>query len=361
MRQFTFNSILRAALILSSTTVLAEPIQEWRCTTDSLTPTAALQRIEWARKCGLTKNSDGPANWVLSNKAFDQTFEWAKEYLEKNTARAYSGNLNQYNINYYHGYARYETTPQFTVNKEVLGATANYWKWSHTTQRARPLYPSFENTPVAGSGTQLFPHPTLADCKLYTDTGGTIPFPGDYFVIAYCESSCYAPDQKLRFKGGDTNIVEAMKDHRDDLVTLSPDATLDNITTRVSTVYSYTSEVRDAEHRIHEMHTASGGMLRVTGEHPVITREGRLVKAELLKVGDELLKADGSPDSIVAISHTTHIGKVYNIKPTPRDQISNILVAQGFLVGSARFQNDDVQYMNRVLLFRGVPDEVMPQ
>jgi hypothetical protein len=58
---------------------------------------------------------------------------------------------------------------------------------------------------------------------------------------------------------------------------------------------------------------------------------------------------------------TDYFGKVYNIKPVSRERVSNVLIAQGYLVGSARFQNDDVNYMNRALLFRAVPDVVMPR
>lgn len=363
MKTSTLKLILKSVLVAAPATVLAEPIQEWRCSTDSLDPTAALQRIEWARKCGLTINSGGVNSWFASSKAFDQNFGWAKDYKEINTARSFTGNLNSYNVNYYYSYARYDTTPQYTVKQETLGVTAGYWKWSQTVQRPRPLYPSFENTPVAGSGTQLYPHPTLADCKLYTDRTGSAAaqWASDYFVIAYCESSCYAPDQSLRFGDGDVNIVDAMKDQRDDLVTLSPDATIDNLATQTSRVYSYTSETRDGEHLLYTLTTASGGWLRVTNEHPVLTSEGRLLKAEKLREGDELLKVDGTPDPIVTIEKSTYFGKVYNIKPVSRAPVANILIAQGYLVGSARFQNDDVGYMNRVLLFRGLPAEVIPE
>jgi hypothetical protein len=361
MNKSTLKIILNVALITAPSAALADPIQEWRCSTDSLDPTMALQRLEWARKCGLITNTGGPASWFTSTRAFDQTFNWAKEYREINTARAYTGNLNDYNVNYYYGFSRYESTPMYTVSQEALGPTAGFWKWSHTTQRARPIYPTFENSPVIGSGTQLFPHPTLADCRLYTDRNGTTPYTNDRYVAAYCESSCYTPDQSLRFSDGDVNIVDAMKAQRDDVITLSPDATLDNLTTQTSRVYSYTSEIRDGEHVVYKVTTASGGSLSVTNEHPVVTSEGRMVKAAKLNKGDELLKPDGTPDPIIKIEKTTHFGKVYNIKPVARERVANILVAQGYLVGSARLQNDDVKYVNRVLLFRGIPNEVMPK
>jgi hypothetical protein len=366
MNKKVSRPILAAALTILPATALAEPVQEWRCNTDSLAPSQALQRIEWARKCGLTTNSGGSGSYFTSTKAYEMsggTFVGAHEYAEINHGKAYTGNLNAWNVNYYYGYARYDTTPLYTVAVETLGPTMNYYKWSHTTQRVRPLYPSFENTPVAGGGTQLFPHPTLADCRLYTDTGGASPIAAgaSFYVIAYCESSCYTPDQNVEFSTGQVNIVDAMKQQRDDVVTLSKDATLDNITTKVDNVYSYTTETRDSEHVIFELTTASGGSLRVTNEHPVMISEGMLVKAEKLVIGDELLKADGTPDAIISVNKTTHFGKVYNIKPASRELVSNILIAQGYLVGSARFQNDDVKYMNRVLLFRGVPEKSLPR
>jgi len=364
MKKSPLQLICNIALVVAPLTAAAEPAQEWRCTTDSLDPTAALQRIEWARKCGLITNTGGPTSTVASNKSWDQTFTWAKEYIEGNTNRAFTGNLNSYNVNYYYAWARYEVSPAYMVTQETSGPTINYWKWGPwgtSTQRPRPLYPSFEDTPVAGGGTQMFPHPTLADCRLYSDRNGTTPAPGSTYVIAYCESSCYTPDQNLRFATGDVNIVDAMKTKRDDLVTLAPDATLDQLATQTSQVFSYTTEIRDAEHVIYKLTTASGGSLSVTNEHPLVISSGQLVQAQKLHPGDELLKADGTIDPITQVEKTTYVGKVYNIKPMSREPVANILIAQGYLVGSARFQNDDVDYMNRVLLFRGVPADVMPQ
>jgi hypothetical protein len=378
MKTLSLKSLLtKAALVtLLPATVLAEPVQEWRCTSDSLETSQALQRIDWARRCGLLTNGSattpniaiGPNNTIISDKAWDQTMDWAKDYKEANTNKAFSGNSNQYNVNFYHAWSKFGQKPAYTVMPETSGPTVNYLKWSSSTPRARPYYPTFESTVQANTGIQLFPHPTFNDCRLYKDKNGQIPWTGDatnpsanFYVVAYCEASCYAPDQKLLFSDGEANIVEAMKQGREDLMTLSPDATLDSPSLQKNTVYSYTSEIRDAEHVIYEINTASGGQLRLTNEHPVINSEGRLVKAESLVEGDELLKADGTPDKVVSVQKTTHFGKVYNVKPVSRDPVSNILVAQGYLVGSARFQNDDVEYMNRVLLFRSVPEQVMPE
>lgn len=407
------GSILVAAVALVPAAGLAQVAQDSRCQSDSLDTTQVIARLDWARQCGLLNNSGGASSWIDSVHALDAVstppslIVWAKDYVEIDPNHAFSGHLENYNVNYYYAWARYDVTPMYTVFRETSGFTTNYWKWSNASQRARPLYPTFESSPVPGAGTQLFPGgyvtleqpdtclettamdttsreltspdstiiprcplvsatsslvtQTVIDCNFYTDPAHTVLYSGPFYVTAYCESGCYAPDQSLRFSDGDVNIVDAMKAQRDDLVTLTSDATLDDLATQTSRVYSYTADIRDAEQVLYQITTASGGALRVTDEHPVLTSEGRLVKAEKLRVGDQLLKADGTPDLITGIVKEDYFGKVYNIKPVSRERVSNVLIAQGYLVGSARFQNDDVGYMNRALLFRAVPDAVMPR
>lgn len=410
------SPILVAAIALVPAAALAQVAQGARCQSDSLDTTQVIARLDWARQCGLRINSGGASSWIDSVHALDAVstppslIVWAKDYVEIDHSHAFSGHVENYNVNYYYAWARYDVTPMYTVFRETSGFTSNYWKWSNTSQRARPYYPTFESSPVPGSGTQLFPGgyvtldppdpclnatsldatsldmtspdstqltpiprcplasstrslvpQTTIDCNFYTDPGLTVRYTGPFYVTAYCESGCYAPDQSLRFSDGDVNIVDAMKAQRDDLVTLTSDATLDDLATQTSRVYSYTADIRDAEQVLYQITTASGGALSVTNEHPMVTSEGRLVKAEKLTVGDQLLKADGTPDPITGIVKTDYFGKVYNITPVSREHISNVLIAQGYLVGSARFQNDDVNYMNRALLFRAVPDAVMPR
>ncbi len=356
---------IAAALVSLPSLAMAEPVREARCTTDSLTPAQAIARLDWARKCGLTANSGGSASWFNSTRTFDTSFGPAKEYREINTNKAFTGNSNDYNVNYYSTYYRYDGPPLYAMAVESSGPTAGFYKWVATSQtlKARPNYPSFDSF-VTGDGTQLFPSPTLTDCNLYTKnvtTGVYTLWTGNFYVAFYCESSCYTPEQQVRFAGGDIGILDAMKANRDDVITLTPDATFDNLTTQTSKVYSYTAEIRDAEHPIFKIATASGGKLSLSAEHPLINGEGRLVTAEKLKVGEDLVKADGTRDPVVNIEKTTFFGKVYNLKPEAREQVANILIAQGYLVGSARFQNDYIAYVNRIMLTRAVPEEVMPK
>ena len=92
--------ILMLALIMVPSMGLAEEVVQGRCFADLLTPSAAIQRIEWARRCALTTNTGGPDSWFLSARAFDMLFEPAKDYREIDPDHAYSGNSNDYNVNY---------------------------------------------------------------------------------------------------------------------------------------------------------------------------------------------------------------------------------------------------------------------
>ena len=156
-------------------------------------------------------------------------------------------------------------------------------------------------------------------------------------------------------------IGKAFADLDPVMMTLTPDSTLDELSLQKNPVATYTTELWDTEHVIYEITTASGGQLRITDEHPVIQGEGRVVQAKTLAVGDDLVTVDGELDPIVDVQVTSHWGKVYNLKPESRDRVSNVLVAQGYLVGSSAYQNEDVEYINRIIMFRAVPEEAIPQ
>lgn len=190
MIKYALRILLTVAAIAAPATALAQPVVQARCMVDSLDATAALQRIEWARRCGLLTNTGGPNSWFASSMALDMTFNPAREYREINPNRAYSGSNNDYNVNYSYAFCRYQSSSLFTVFQETAGPTTGFWKWSASQQRPRPMYPTFETSPVAGGGIQLFPLPTLPnDCNLYQrnpTTGVFTRWTGNFYVIAYC-------------------------------------------------------------------------------------------------------------------------------------------------------------------------------
>jgi hypothetical protein len=64
------------------------------------------------------------------------------------------------------------------------------------------------------------------------------------------------------------------------------------------------------------------------------------VKAHTLKKGDRLAKANGTTARLTEVKTVSFTGTVWNVEPASRDKTENILVGQGFLTGSVRFQNE---------------------
>ena len=79
------------------------------------------------------------------------------------------------------------------------------------------------------------------------------------------------------------------------------------------------------------------------------------------EAGNRLIKPDGTRDEVVSVTQADYFGKVYNLKPASTNRVANILIAQGFLVGSSRFQNEDADFINRIILGRGIPANVIPR
>jgi hypothetical protein len=348
-RMFGLLAGLLVPMAASASTVIVSQ----RCTNDSLDINQATQRIEWARRCGI--QAGAPSLFDTYMLAAPNYTSNLYDYLETAYYK-FSGDSWGNEVNSTHVNSLYLSGPT-SQSIDSVG-----YRWARTSDRIRPrpYYPTFGTSPDINSGIQLYPHPTLANCQLYSDPYGQNPAYA-YYVNGYCTASCYTPEQKVLFSDGEQVISEAFGQLRTDLVTLGEQSTLDDIQLKPNRTAAYTRELRNAEHKVVEISTASGGFLRVTDEHPVVQGDGRIVQAHTLKVGEELVKADGTRDQITQVNKTTFYGLVYNLRPETTDRVSNVLVAQGFLVGSSVFQNDDIGYINRRILFRSsLPAHVIP-
>jgi hypothetical protein len=356
------------------------PILEQRCASDSLTPGQARARLEWARQCGARINVQSPTSPVAPASSYLTGFNSSNggiplvEYLETSAAdgrNSFSGidaDVNQ----------------TFVQNQwhPVLWAASNdpfgFQKWTgpNNLLLPRPTYPTFGNNGDINVATQLFtPAMTCTaadvctlnnpnDCRLFTDAASTVPAHtgvSGFYVNGYCVSSCYLPDQQIAFDGGNEGIRDAMNELRTGVTTLTPKSTLDRITTQTDDVASYTHDIREAKQVIFTITTKSGGQLKVTDKHPILEGDGRIVQARSVKLGNRLIKPDGTRDEVVSVTKSDYFGKVYNLKPASTNRVANILIAQGFLVGSSRFQNDDVDFINRIILGHAIPENVIPR
>ena len=128
------GSILVTAVALVPAAARAQVAQGARCQSDSLDTTQVIARLDWARQCGLLHNSGGASSWVNSVHSLDAVstppslIVWAKDYVEIDPNHAFTGHVENYNVNYYYSWARYEVTPMYTLFRETSGFTTNYWK-----------------------------------------------------------------------------------------------------------------------------------------------------------------------------------------------------------------------------------------
>ncbi len=161
----------------------------------------------------------------------------------------------------------------------------------------------------------------------------------DWALEGFCLASCYTDDQMVSFaKDGYMTLPEAMQKSPRFLTSLRDDANVENPRFTKREVAEYTISRRDAEEHICHITTKLGGSLSVTDGHPVLLAGGQMVKAQDLFIGQSLLRADGKADEIIEIMNKTIFGKVYNVAPNSGTALGNIIVAQGFLLGSARYQ-----------------------
>ena len=363
-------AVAGAGMLLQATPALASPILQIRCSTDSIDPATARLRLEWARACGDKVNVVSPVLPVPPAQVIATGATSANggiplvEYIETNDffgKNSFSGDVETVNQIFVQNQWR---VGPITATKVDGG----FQKWTEPDALllTRPTYPTFGNNADINVAAQIFPNPnySLVDCSLYSDSGAVNRVDTSvtgFFVNGFCTSSCYTPEQQITFSDGPEAIIDATNELRTGLRTLTPDSTLENLQFHTDDVDSFTREIHDSNHPIFDIRTESGGELKVTDKHPVLVGSGRIVEARTLKVGDQLIRADGTRDRIASVDQTTHFGKVYNLKPVAKNHVANILIAQGFLVGSSRFQNEDVEFMNRIIVGRSIPKHVIPQ
>lgn len=214
------------------------------------------------------------------------------------------------------------------------------------TNRPRPLYVTFSNqtnqpwiAPKVGPTSGA-----VANCNV----------PADVKIFGICTSSCYTPDQRLLFNVAGKQqyipIIDAITQKQESIMTLAPDSVLEKLKFRTTPIARFVSELVDTNHKIRTFNTVTGGKLAVTFNHPLVASDGVIRDASEFKRGDQLVRADGSFDEISSIVEMVYPGKVHNVLPYGESTLGNIIVSEGFLSGSAYFQNDGVNYMNQQIL-----------
>ena len=79
---------------------------------------------------------------------------------------------------------------------------------------------------------------------------------------------------------------------------MSSSSNLERLSTQISSIKSWIFDFQDVQQKLLEFKMTSGGILAVTMEHPILDHEGRMREASTFKIGDLLVKSDGSLDPL---------------------------------------------------------------
>lgn len=214
---------------------------------------------------------------------------------------------------------------------------------------SRVLYPTFMK--VVGGKDQVWKAPVkgTASCEA----------PANIYVAAVCVSSCVTPEEQIvtEIKGRSLqtmSFLEALLRGQKQVMTLAAEGRRNAgpLSVKKTRVEQWVTELVESDHEMIELKMRSGGGLLVTPNHPLVVASGEMRQARDLGIGDSLVRMDGQADEIVAIQSRNYFGKVYNLFTQSSGLMENIVITNGYLNGTAFYQNEGAQNLNRKILRR---------
>jgi len=210
----------------------------------------------------------------------------------------------------------------------------------------RRLYATFMNRATSPEKPWIAPTSASASCTV----------PETVYVASVCVSSCATPEQqiladiKLEKKMKYIPFIDALVANTQNVATLSLDSTLKSHKLERTNVEQWITELIDTDHVILEFRMKSGRSLRLTPNHPVLAQDGSMRLAETFKSGENLVQLGGKLDEIKSITSLNYHGKVYNVFVKSSEPLKNVVVTNGYLNGTAFYQNEGAVHLNRQLL-----------
>lgn len=184
-----------------------------------------------------------------------------------------------------------------------------------------------------------------------TSSSASCQIPEGVRMVGICTAGCFTQDQRVLFAGNEyIGIKKAFEGDAQEVMTVSPGSFFEDIQLIAEKIGNFVVDVAPAKQTILEFHTAGGGSLQVTEGHPMLTADGRLVEAVKLKAGDSLVLYNGQADRIVERKSFEVFDRVYNLYPETKNLLQNLIVAEGFLTGSAYYQSEGNEHMGRIIL-----------
>jgi hypothetical protein len=194
--------------------------------------------------------------------------------------------------------------------------------------------------------------------------------PAGIYVAAVCTASCATPDEQILVQDdslqGHNNLtykkfIDAWQENVKFVATMQENSLLASKKVDLSRVDYWVTELLDGNHDVLTFNMKSGGQITLTPNHPIVNDEGSLRLASDWKVGQNMVQLGGKFDEVVSIVPSVYYGKVYNVFVKSNSLQHNIVVTNGYLNGTAYFQNDGSGYINKQILRRNLIEGVLGQ
>lgn len=218
--------------------------------------------------------------------------------------------------------------------------TSGGYSISSTT---RALYPAFADAAV--DKYWIAPKSESAGCQA----------PANVYVAAVCLSGCATPEMQILAEAEREKklkyvpFVDALSQNFKYVATLQSNSSMSDKRVQKTSVQQWMTDIVESEHDIVEFEMKSGRVLRVTTNHPVLSEDGTMKAAMDFKVGEHLVELGGRLDQIVDLRNVKYFGKVYNVFVNSNALHKNVIVTNGYLNGTAYFQNEGVKDLNHAI------------
>ncbi len=174
-------------------------------------------------------------------------------------------------------------------------------------------------------------------------------------VLGECRlAGCYTPGQRLMFAGTYMPIDDAAWDDGVSTVTsLRPDWFMEDTPAWVEEPIG-AFVLGDENKPVLRIATENGFSLEVTDNHPMVDVDGNVLPASDIVESITHLLTEAGDAKVVSVTSRPYHGKVWNIEPESVRTEANIHLAEGFVTGSVRFQDEWAKDASRLHLRRRI-------
>lgn len=164
--------------------------------------------------------------------------------------------------------------------------------------------------------------------------------------FAMCPLGCFSSTQRVLFGSQWLTMEEAASQQTAYFTSLAQNSSpLKPAFARRQRIAYFTAG--EEEQPLRTFSLADGKSTTVTQRHPMIDASGVIIAANDVKLGTALMTVDG-PSEVITITTATEPRKVWHLRPESDEPLSNVVIAEGIMTGSQRFQSSwaDAAYRN---------------